>query len=107
MIKLKRAYDPVSKTDGRRFLVERLWPRGLTKAKLHVDAQHVAKPEILTHTLVHHLLVHATSSKIALARAYREILVVEFTPDADHFEAFSVIGVDEKVVFHVSRRPAT
>ena len=37
MIKLKRAYDPVSKTDGRRFLVERLWPRGLTKAKLHVD----------------------------------------------------------------------
>jgi uncharacterized protein YeaO (DUF488 family) len=38
MIKLKRAYDPVSRTDGRRFLVERLWPRGLTKAKLHVDA---------------------------------------------------------------------
>ena len=37
MIKLKRAYDPVSKADGRRFLVERLWPRGLTKAKLHVD----------------------------------------------------------------------
>lgn len=38
MIKLKRAYDPISRTDGRRFLVERLWPRGLTKAKLHVDA---------------------------------------------------------------------
>ena len=37
MIKLKRAYDPVSKTDGRRFLVERLWPRAFTKAKLHVD----------------------------------------------------------------------
>jgi uncharacterized protein YeaO (DUF488 family) len=26
-IKLKRAYDPVSRTDGRRFLIERLWPR--------------------------------------------------------------------------------
>src|SRR6476661_130842 len=38
MIKLKRAYDPISRTDGTRFLVERLWPRGLTKAKLHVDA---------------------------------------------------------------------
>ena len=35
MIKLKRAYDPVSKTDGRRFLVERAC--GLTKAKLRVD----------------------------------------------------------------------
>lgn len=38
MFKLKRAYDPVSKTDGTRILVERLWPRGLSKAKVHVDA---------------------------------------------------------------------
>jgi uncharacterized protein YeaO (DUF488 family) len=38
MVKLKRAYDPASRTDGKRFLVERLWPRGLSKLKLHVDA---------------------------------------------------------------------
>jgi AhpD family alkylhydroperoxidase len=38
VIALKRAYEPVSRTDGTRFLVERLWPRGLTKAKLHVEA---------------------------------------------------------------------
>jgi uncharacterized protein YeaO (DUF488 family) len=38
MLKLKRAYDPASKTDGTRVLVERLWPRGLSKAKLRVDA---------------------------------------------------------------------
>jgi len=38
MIRLKRAYDPISRSDGARFLVERLWPRGLTKAKLHVAA---------------------------------------------------------------------
>lgn len=38
MIKLKRAYDPASKDDGMRVLVERLWPRGLSKAKLHLDA---------------------------------------------------------------------
>lgn len=38
MIALKRAYDPMSRADGTRFLVERLWPRGLTKAKVHVDA---------------------------------------------------------------------
>jgi uncharacterized protein YeaO (DUF488 family) len=37
MLKLKRAYEPVSKHDGRRFLVERLWPRGLAKAELHLD----------------------------------------------------------------------
>jgi uncharacterized protein YeaO (DUF488 family) len=38
MITLKRAYDSVSPTDGRRVLVERLWPRGISKAKLRVDA---------------------------------------------------------------------
>jgi len=37
-IALKRAYDSVSRTDGRRFLVERLWPRGVSKAKLRVEA---------------------------------------------------------------------
>ena len=31
MITLKRAYDAVSRTDGTRFLVERLWPRGSPK----------------------------------------------------------------------------
>jgi uncharacterized protein YeaO (DUF488 family) len=38
MITLKRAYDPISRSDGTRFLVERLWPRGLSKTKLHLDA---------------------------------------------------------------------
>jgi uncharacterized protein YeaO (DUF488 family) len=37
MIKLKRVYDTVSSTDGIRFLVERLWPRGVSKARLGVD----------------------------------------------------------------------
>ena len=36
-IQLKRAYDPPSKSDGTRILVDRLWPRGLTKAKAHID----------------------------------------------------------------------
>lgn len=30
-IKLKRIYDPPSKEDGFRILVERLWPRGVKK----------------------------------------------------------------------------
>jgi uncharacterized protein YeaO (DUF488 family) len=36
MITLKRAYVPASKTDGTRILVERLWPRGLSKRQLKV-----------------------------------------------------------------------
>ncbi|MBV8631002.1 MAG: DUF488 domain-containing protein [Silvibacterium sp.] len=38
MIKLKRAYDPASVDDGVRILVERLWPRGVKKEALHLDA---------------------------------------------------------------------
>jgi uncharacterized protein YeaO (DUF488 family) len=37
MIHLKRAYEAPSLTDGERILVERLWPRGLTKARAAVD----------------------------------------------------------------------
>ena len=38
MIRLKRAYDAMSRTDGIRFLVERLWPRRVSKATLQLDA---------------------------------------------------------------------
>ena len=38
MVKLRRVYDPVSRTDGARFLVERLWPRGLSKERLRLTA---------------------------------------------------------------------
>ena len=34
---LKRAYEPVEPGDGLRVLVERLWPRGLSKARAHID----------------------------------------------------------------------
>lgn len=34
---LKRVYETPSAEDGTRILVDRLWPRGLTKAKARVD----------------------------------------------------------------------
>lgn len=37
MIQLKRAYEEPSRKDGQRILVERLWPRGLTREKAAVD----------------------------------------------------------------------
>jgi uncharacterized protein YeaO (DUF488 family) len=37
MLHLKRVYDSPARTDGQRILVERLWPRGLTKAKAAID----------------------------------------------------------------------
>jgi uncharacterized protein YeaO (DUF488 family) len=37
MITLKRAYEPATSSDGKRFLVERLWPRGIRKTSLQID----------------------------------------------------------------------
>ena len=37
MIKLKRIYDPYSRQDGKRVLVDRLWPRGIKKENAQID----------------------------------------------------------------------
>ena len=36
-IKLKRAYEPAESTDGFRILVDRLWPRGVSKKSARID----------------------------------------------------------------------
>ena len=38
VLKLKRVYEDSERSDGARFLVERLWPRGMKKEKLKLDA---------------------------------------------------------------------
>jgi uncharacterized protein YeaO (DUF488 family) len=38
MVRLKRAYEAAARSDGKRFLVERLWPRGIKKSDLQIDA---------------------------------------------------------------------
>ena len=37
MIETKRIYQPVEPTDGHRVLVDRLWPRGMTRERAKVD----------------------------------------------------------------------
>jgi len=38
MLKVKRVYEAVERSDGTRFLVERLWPRGMKKEDLKMEA---------------------------------------------------------------------
>ena len=38
MIRIKRTYEPRARGDGRRILVERLWPRGMKKESLQAQA---------------------------------------------------------------------
>jgi uncharacterized protein YeaO (DUF488 family) len=37
MIRIKRVYDPLDSHDGRRYLVDRIWPRGMKKEDLVMD----------------------------------------------------------------------
>jgi uncharacterized protein YeaO (DUF488 family) len=37
MLQIKRAYEEPTSKDGQRILVDRLWPRGLTKARAAID----------------------------------------------------------------------
>ncbi len=37
MLKVKRIYDPPSKDDGKRILVDRLWPRGIKRDDARID----------------------------------------------------------------------
>ena len=37
MLRMKRTYEPPARGDGRRILVERLWPRGMKKEALDLD----------------------------------------------------------------------
>lgn len=37
MIKIKRVYEPYDPKDGKRLLIDRLWPRGLSKEKAKID----------------------------------------------------------------------
>jgi uncharacterized protein YeaO (DUF488 family) len=38
MIVTKRAYEPFAPSDGYRVLIDRLWPRGVSKTDAHLDA---------------------------------------------------------------------
>lgn len=55
MIKVKRIYDPPEASDGARFLVDRLWPRGRTRASLQLAAwvRDVAPEDDLRHWFNH------------------------------------------------------
>lgn len=77
MVKLKRIYDPPSSRDGTRVLVDRLWPRGLTKEAAALDAwlKEVAPSHELRKWFHAHPLQWAK---------FRQKYMAELTTDAAH-----------------------
>lgn len=78
-IKLKRIYEPMSLMDGKRILVDRLWPRGIKKEQAKVDIwmREVAPSPDLRKWFCH---------KPELFPEFREKYVIELTHDPQHVD---------------------
>lgn len=70
-IQVKRVYDPAGPRDGRRFLVERLWPRGIKKDALAADAW---MKEVAPSTRLRTWFGHRPERWEEFQRRYREEL---------------------------------
>lgn len=55
MIAIKRVYDEATDTDGKRVLVDRLWPRGLAKADAQFDWEKAVAPSDALRTWYGHV----------------------------------------------------
>lgn len=92
MIQIKRTYDPPARGDGRRILVERLWPRGMTKERLAADAW---LKEVAPSTKLRKWFDHRVERWAEFQRRYRRELsvvkrVVSTVEQRDHSLAGSV-----------------
>jgi uncharacterized protein YeaO (DUF488 family) len=67
-IRLKRAYEEPSEDDGTRILVERLWPRGVSKEKAAID---LWLKEIAPSTELRRWYSHDTARWEEFRRRYR------------------------------------
>lgn len=107
MIQVKRAYEQPSKNDGARFLVERLWPRGVKKENLQVEdwLKDVAPSNELRQWFQHdpakwkefrqryfrELAMHSDAWQPLLARARRgSVTLVYSAHDTEHNNAIAL-----------------
>ena len=77
MILLKRIYEPYSKEDGLRVLVDRLWPRGISKEKAKID---LWLKEIGPSTELRKWFGHEVEKWPEFQKRYRQELKVNKSP---------------------------
>lgn len=71
MIRIKRVYEAPTRADGRRILVERLWPRGMKKEALAAD---VWTKEVAPSTQLRKWFDHRLERWKEFAQRYRDEL---------------------------------
>lgn len=71
MLQVKRIYESPAKSDGARFLTERLWPRGLKKEAARIDAW---LPDVAPSTALRKWFNHDPARWAEFQRRYRDEL---------------------------------
>src|SRR6266446_1233024 len=70
------------------------------RRRTNVNPQHVDKPQIFAHALMHHLFVNAAPSRVSLSRTHRQVLVAEFTPHAHNFYPLGPVRFHQEFISH-------
>jgi uncharacterized protein YeaO (DUF488 family) len=112
MVKIKRAYEPPARRDGYRVLIDRLWPRGVRKDALSLDAwtKDVAPSHVLRRWFAHdprrwrefvaryRRELHAPSARAALEDLARRattgtVTLIYAARDEEHNDAVVLRGM--------------
>lgn len=83
MIQCKRVYDAATAEDGQRVLVDRLWPRGLSKNSAHMDDW---LPAVAPSTPLRRQFGHDPAAFEAFRRQYR----AELAGHPEHWQGLLV-----------------
>ncbi len=97
MVFLKRIYDKYSKDDGIRILVERLWPRGISKENAHID---IWMKEIAPSTELRKWFNHDDSKW----EEFREKYKTELSGNMEVDKIKQIIKINDRVTFVYSSR---
>lgn len=99
MVKLKRAYEAADKGDGYRILVDRLWPRGISKRRLMIESWD--RDLAPSHTL-RRWFGHDPKRWPEFVRRYRQEM--KKTPAAEHLRELARRAVKGTVTLVYSAR---
>jgi len=97
MVKVKRVYEPAEPSDGARYLVERLWPRGIKKENLKMEAW---LKDVAPSAELRRWFSHDPQKWEEFQRRYRS----ELTAEPSHWKALLEAGRQGDVTLLYSAR---
>ena len=115
MIKIKRIYESLEDDDGYRILVDRLWPRGLSKENAHIDVwmKEIAPSAGLRKWFAHEVekwdeFTHLYTQELAdkkqllldikkLEKEHKTVTLLYGAKDTQHNQAQALVKVLEKM----------